>query len=160
MSEDSISRQDFQAGMLILRSNQIRSVGEMRSFYRTVQMEDLWHEEAKRNTPLSKSGKPMISRRAIESAAQAAKEPDRRAWATVNKSDRGGRKKGGGGRGKKRSKSSSDGDQITANGHGNFVLIWPVSFVQPWLPLCRELCASFSINTQSFPFAVQLWPLF
>ena len=30
-----------------------------------------------------------------------------RAWATVNKSDKGGRKKGGGGRGKKRSKASS-----------------------------------------------------
>jgi hypothetical protein len=35
------------------------------------------------------------------------KEAKRRAWATVNKSDKGGRKKGGGGRGKKRSKSSS-----------------------------------------------------
>jgi hypothetical protein len=35
------------------------------------------------------------------------KEAGRRAWATVNKSDKGGRKKGGGGRGKKRSKSSS-----------------------------------------------------
>jgi hypothetical protein len=35
------------------------------------------------------------------------KEAERRAWATVNKSDKGGRKKGGGGRGKKRSKSSS-----------------------------------------------------
>ena len=35
------------------------------------------------------------------------KEAERRAWATVNKSDRGGRKKGGGGRGKKRSKASS-----------------------------------------------------
>ena len=35
------------------------------------------------------------------------KEASRRAWATVNKSDKGGRKKGGGGRGKKRSKSSS-----------------------------------------------------
>src|SRR5436190_11224194 len=35
------------------------------------------------------------------------KEAERRAWATVNKSDRGGRKKGGGGRGKKRSKSSA-----------------------------------------------------
>ena len=34
-------------------------------------------------------------------------EAERRAWATVNKSDKGGRKKGGGGRGKKRSKSSS-----------------------------------------------------
>ena len=32
------------------------------------------------------------------------KEAERRAWATVNKSDKGGRKKGGGGRGKKRSK--------------------------------------------------------
>ncbi len=35
------------------------------------------------------------------------KEAERRDWATVNKSDKGGRKKGGGGRGKKRSKSSS-----------------------------------------------------
>jgi hypothetical protein len=35
------------------------------------------------------------------------KEAERRAWATVNKSDKGGRNKGGGGRGKKRSKSSS-----------------------------------------------------
>ena len=35
------------------------------------------------------------------------KEAERRAWATVNKSDWGGRKKGRGGRGKKRSKSSS-----------------------------------------------------
>ena len=35
------------------------------------------------------------------------KEAKRRAWATVNKSDKGGRKKGGGGRGKKRSKKSS-----------------------------------------------------
>jgi hypothetical protein len=35
------------------------------------------------------------------------KEAERRAWATVNKSDKVGRKKGGGGRGKKRSKSSS-----------------------------------------------------
>ena len=35
------------------------------NFYRTVQMEDLWHEEAKRNTRLSKNGKPMTSRRVI-----------------------------------------------------------------------------------------------
>jgi len=35
------------------------------------------------------------------------KEAEGRAWATINKSDKGGRKKGGGGRGKKRSKSSS-----------------------------------------------------
>lgn len=35
------------------------------------------------------------------------KEAERRAWATVNKSDKGGRKKGGGGRCKKRSTSGS-----------------------------------------------------
>src|SRR5438270_5064877 len=35
------------------------------------------------------------------------KEAESRAWATVNKEDKGGRKKGGGGRGKKRSKASS-----------------------------------------------------
>ena len=34
------------------------------------------------------------------------KEAERRAWATVNKSDKGGRKPGGGGRGKKRSKAN------------------------------------------------------
>ena len=42
-----------------------------------------------------------------EKRGVSSKEAERRAWATVNKSDRGGRKKGGGGRGKKRSKSSS-----------------------------------------------------
>ena len=98
------------------------------------------------------------------------KEAERRAWATVNKSDRGGRKKGGGGRGKKRSKSSSrkggrkggHGWSIQTslgNGHGNFILILPVSFVQPWLPLYREPCASFSADAQSFSCAVQLWSL-
>jgi plasmid stabilization system protein ParE len=35
------------------------------------------------------------------------KEAERRAWATVNKSDKGGKKKGGSGRGKKQDKSSS-----------------------------------------------------
>jgi plasmid stabilization system protein ParE len=35
------------------------------------------------------------------------KEAERRAWATVNKSDKGGRKNGGGGRGKRRSRKSS-----------------------------------------------------
>jgi hypothetical protein len=35
------------------------------------------------------------------------KEAERRAWATVNASDRGGRKKGGGGRGKARNKAPS-----------------------------------------------------
>ena len=35
------------------------------------------------------------------------KEAERRAWATVNKSAKGGRKKGGGGRGKRRNESPS-----------------------------------------------------
>jgi hypothetical protein len=51
---------------------------------------------------------------------------------------------------------STDGDQIITNGQGNFILIWPVSFVQPWLPLYREPCASFSADAQSFSCAVQL----
>jgi hypothetical protein len=45
--------------------------------------------------------------RSYKKRGVSSKEAERRAWATVNKSDRGGRKKGGGGRGKKRSKSSS-----------------------------------------------------
>ena len=36
-----------------------------------------------------------------------AKEAERRAWATVNKTDRGGKKKGGSGRGKKQNKAPS-----------------------------------------------------
>jgi hypothetical protein len=49
MSEGSIAGQNLQACMLTLRSNQIRSVDEMPSLYRTLQMEDLWHEGVKRN---------------------------------------------------------------------------------------------------------------
>ncbi len=45
--------------------------------------------------------------RGYEKRGLSKKEAKRRAWATVNKSDRGGRKKGGGGRGKKRNKSPS-----------------------------------------------------
>lgn len=43
--------------------------------------------------------------RGYEKRGVGKKEAKRRAWATVNKSDRGGRKPGGGGRGKKRNKS-------------------------------------------------------
>jgi hypothetical protein len=70
-------------------------------------MEDLWHEEATINTLLNKRGKLMTSRSVIKKRGVSSKEAERRAWATVNKSDKGGRKKGGGGRGKKPSKSSS-----------------------------------------------------
>ena len=45
--------------------------------------------------------------RSYEKRGVRKKEAKRRAWATVNKSDKGGRKPGGGGRGKKRSKASS-----------------------------------------------------
>lgn len=45
--------------------------------------------------------------RGYEKRGVSKKEAKKRAWATVNKSDKGGRKPGGGGRGKKRSKSSS-----------------------------------------------------
>ena len=45
--------------------------------------------------------------RGYEKRGVSKREAKRRAWATVNKSDRGGRKKDGGGRGKKRNKSSS-----------------------------------------------------
>jgi hypothetical protein len=43
--------------------------------------------------------------RGYEKRGVGKKEAKRRAWATVNKSDKGGRKPGGGGRGKKRDKS-------------------------------------------------------
>jgi hypothetical protein len=43
--------------------------------------------------------------RGYEKRGVSKKEAKRRAWATVNKSDRGSRKPGGGGRGKKRNKS-------------------------------------------------------
>lgn len=45
------------------------------------------------------------------------KEAERRAWATVNKSDKGGRKTSGGGRGKKRSKTSSRKGGRKSKGH-------------------------------------------
>ena len=126
-----------------MRSNQIRSIGEMRSFYRT------WGtygaREQKKYTSKQKRKAHDIEK-GYKKRGVSSKEAERRAWATVNKSDRGGRKKGGGGGGKKRSKSSSrkggrkgrpklerlkapgdrvrddastDGDQIPANGHGN-----------------------------------------
>jgi hypothetical protein len=49
------------------------------------------------------SRKPKASKieRGYKKRGVSSKEAERRAWATVNKSDRGGRKKGGGGREKK-----------------------------------------------------------
>src|SRR5213596_2648203 len=45
--------------------------------------------------------------RGYKTRGVSSKDAERRAGGTVNKADRGGRKKGGGGRGKKRSKASS-----------------------------------------------------
>ena len=53
-------------------------------------------EEGKRNTLPSKNEKPMRLRGCYEKRGVSSKEAERRAWATVNKSDTGGRKKGGG----------------------------------------------------------------
>jgi hypothetical protein len=61
--------------------------------YLTLQMEDLWQEDAKRNTRLSKSGKPVNIEKGYEKRGVGSKEAERRAWATVNKLDRGDRKK-------------------------------------------------------------------
>ena len=107
MSEDSISREDFQAGMLILRSNQIRSVGEMRSFYRTSSHGGSMAQGSKKKYTSKQKRKASKIERGYKKRGVSSKEAERRAWATVNKSDKGGRKKGGEGRGKKRSKSSS-----------------------------------------------------
>ena len=64
----------------------------MRSVYRTVHMGDFGHEEAKRNILLSKRKAHDIEK-GYKKRGVSRKEAERRAWATVNKSDRGGRKK-------------------------------------------------------------------
>jgi len=53
------------------------------------------------------SKKKYTSKQKGKKRGVSSKEAERRAWATVNKSDYGDRKKGGGGREKKRSTSSS-----------------------------------------------------
>jgi len=87
-------------------NNQIRSVGEMRSSYRTVRWRTYGTRKQKKYTSKQKRKAHDIEK-GYKKRGVSSKEAERRAWATVNKSDKGGRKKGGGGRGKKRSKSSS-----------------------------------------------------
>jgi hypothetical protein len=77
------------------------------SLYRTVHRKDLWHKEAKKKYTSKQKRKAHDIEKGYEKRGVSTKEAERRAWATVNKSDKGGRKKGGGGRGKKRSTSSS-----------------------------------------------------
>ena len=57
------------------------------------------HGETSRNTPTSKNGKRHIEQ-SYESRGVPEKEAERRAWATVNKDDGGGKRAGGSGRGK------------------------------------------------------------
>ena len=105
------------------------------------------------------------------------KEAERRAWATVNKTDKGARKTGGGGRGKSEVNqvlakvegravesraaesirrlragggchdSSSDVSDVSKRSL-NFISIWSVSFGQPWLLVCPEQRASFWTDAQ------------
>jgi hypothetical protein len=107
MFERSITGEDFQEGMLILRTNQIRSVCEMRSFLSNNSEGGFMARGSKEKYTSKQKRKAHDIEKGYKKRGVSSKEAERRAWATVNKSDKGGRKKGGGGRGKKRSKSSS-----------------------------------------------------
>jgi hypothetical protein len=65
----------------------------------------LWHEPVKKKYTRKQKRKASKIERGYKKRGVSSKEAARRAWATVNKSDKGGRKPGGGGRGKKRSKA-------------------------------------------------------
>lgn len=58
------------------------------------------HAETNRNIPTSRNGRRIISPEGYEERGVPEKEAERRAWATVNKDDGGGKKPGGSGRGK------------------------------------------------------------
>ena len=112
------------------------------------------------------------------------KEAERRAWATVNKSDKGGRKKGGGGgevnqvpamgeekvvegrptQSTRRSNAGlcrrivCNGDQITRKRSGKFHFDLVRFFRAALAPFLPRPCESFSADAQSFSFAVQWLP--
>jgi hypothetical protein len=85
---------------------QIRGRGTLRFIYKPAKGTSMARGSKKKYTSKQKRKASKIER-GYKKRGVSSKEAERRAWATVNKSDRGGRKKGGGGRGKKRSKSSS-----------------------------------------------------
>ena len=58
------------------------------------------HRATSPNTPTSRNARPTTSPKATRRGASPEKEAERRAWATVNKDDGGGKKPGGSGRGK------------------------------------------------------------
>src|SRR6476619_4202803 len=107
MSERPINGQDFQASRLILRSNQIRWVTRMRFVLSNSSHGGSMAQGSKKKYTSKQKRKAHDIEKGYEKRGVSSKEAERRAWATVNKSDKGGRKKGGGGRGKKRSTSSS-----------------------------------------------------
>jgi hypothetical protein len=107
MSEGSITGQDFQAGTLTFEVNQIRSLGEMRFALSKGSHGGSMAQGSKKKYTSKQKRKAHDIEKGYKKRGVSSKEAERRAWATVNKSDKGGRKKGGGGRGKKRSQSSS-----------------------------------------------------
>ena len=74
--------------------------------------------------------------RSYKKRGVSSKEAERRAWATINKSDKGGRKEGGGGRGKKRSKVSSrkGGPKAPTKRRTKSVISRVTQFVQELVP--------------------------
>src|SRR6266487_2476897 len=94
--------------MLIFREeNRIQLALTIRSFIRTLESRHYMARGSKKKYTSKQKRKASKIEKGYKKRGVSSKEAERRAWATVNKSDKGGRKKGGGGRGKKRSKSSS-----------------------------------------------------
>src|SRR5437868_13308387 len=79
----------------------------MRSYVKKLRRRSSMARGSKKKYTSKQKRKASKIERGYKKRGVSSKEAERRAWATVNKSDKGGRKKGGGGRGKKRSKSSS-----------------------------------------------------
>jgi hypothetical protein len=90
-----------------LRGNQIRSAHEIRLLIEKFGWRKFMARGSKKKYTSKQKRKAHDIEKGYEKRGVSTKEAERRAWATVNKSDKGGRKKGGGGRGKKRSTSSS-----------------------------------------------------
>jgi hypothetical protein len=107
MSEGSITGQDVQADMLILQSNQNPICRRNALVLSNSSDGGPMARGSKKKYTSKQKRKAHDIEKGYKKRGVSSKEAERRAWATVNKSDKGGRKKGGGGRGKKRSKSSS-----------------------------------------------------
>ena len=79
--------------MLILRSNQIRSVTKMRSVLSNRSHGGLMARGRKKKYTSQQKRKAHDIEKGYKKRGVSSKEAERRAWATVNKSDKGGRKK-------------------------------------------------------------------